>query len=230
MHKIKITVSDNFKCAVTDYRYLKNKNYSDKSALKLVGDHYRLSKMERNCLLRGVVEQKTSIQRKNKLIEAKQIENQHLGIDWYNVLITIESYLKGHFLFLADDGVIRDTSATHGSYRQSKITDQAIKIIGNTLVRIKPDKVRIAIDSPISHSKKMADDLHTRLTRILTVPCVVLLIHSADFELKRYEGIVASSDSVIMDSAERIFDFPRFVLHTYFSFQPKQLDEFTLNG
>ncbi|HEQ71464.1 MAG TPA: DUF434 domain-containing protein, partial [Spirochaetia bacterium] len=33
----------NFKIAVDDYRFLKNRNYPDKAALKLVGDRYRLS-------------------------------------------------------------------------------------------------------------------------------------------------------------------------------------------
>ncbi|MBN1797789.1 MAG: DUF434 domain-containing protein [Spirochaetales bacterium] len=219
-------MKNNFRQAVTDYRYLKNKNYSDKSSLKLVGDRYRLSKIERNCLLRGIVDTTTSIKRKNKLIGSEQIAHQHLGIDWYNVLITIESYLKGHFLFLADDGVIRDTSAIHGSYRQSKITERAIEIIGNTLVIIKPKEMSIAIDSPISHSKEMADDLRRRFNKLLTMPCFLSLAHSADFELKRYRGVVASSDSVIMDSAEKIFDLAHFSLHTYFQFQPKPLDEY----
>jgi hypothetical protein len=222
-------VCHNFKDAVKDYRYLKNKNYSCKSSLKLVGDHYRLSKMQRNCLLRGVVEQNKSSERKKKLIRAEHIEKQHLGIDWYNVLITIESYLKGHLLFLADDGVIRDTSATHGSYRQSQITERVITIIGDTLIVLKPAQVKIAVDSPISYSKKMAVMIRQKMTETLSVPCSVVLAHSADFELKRYQGVVSSSDSVIMDSALKIFDLANFALHSHFDFRLKRLDDLSFN-
>jgi hypothetical protein len=214
-----------FKKAVSDYRYLKNRNYADKSALKLVGDHYRFSKVERNCLRRGVVEKKISLLRKKKLLLPKEVKDLALGIDWYNVLITIESYLKGFLLFLADDGIVRDTSAIHGSYKQSKVTEQAIEIIIKTLGNLQPSKVEIVIDSPISHSKKMADELSQIMESKLKIPFTIFLARSADFKLKRFHGVIASSDSVIIDAVEKIFDLSRFCLSTRFNFEPLKIEE-----
>ncbi len=218
------TYNTGFKDAVTDYRYLKNREYSDKSALKLIGDHYRLSKIQRNCLLRGIVTQNQSITRKKKLIGAKAVRNKSLGIDWYNVLITIESYLKGQLLFLADDGVIRDSSSTHGSYRQSQVTEHAVTTLGKALLDLQPQNLSIVMDSPISFSKMMADNLRTTFNAVLPMPFEITLLHSADYALKTFQGIVASSDSVIMDCVPKIFDIARYCLSVFFGFIPPSVE------
>ncbi len=214
-----------FKNAVSDYKYLKDKKYSDKAALKLVGDHYRLSKVQRNCLLRGIVAHHTARMRKVKLVTPRKIKGRSLGIDWYNVLITVESYLKGHLLFMADDGVVRDTSSTHGSYRQSQVTPRAIDAFCKSMLRLKPGRIRIVMDSPISYSKKMADDLRATFDSVLTMPFEISLMHSADFELKSFDGIVASSDSVIIDSAAAVFDIARFCLAAYYGYRPMPVEK-----
>jgi hypothetical protein len=100
----------NIKIAVENYRYLKNREFPDKASLKLVGDRYRLSRLERNCLFRGVVSVSESERRKTKLVRADELKGQALGIDWYNVVITVESYLKGMPVFLSDDGILRDAT------------------------------------------------------------------------------------------------------------------------
>jgi len=218
----------NFKNALLDYRYLKDHGYAKKSSLKIVGDRYRLSKIARNCLLRGAVEKKICLLRKKKLILAEEVKDRNLGIDWYNVLITVESYLKGHTIFLADDGIIRDASAVHASYRESAITKIAIEKIITALKLINPGSIEVFLDSPISHSKIMADNLKKKMNTQLLFPISILLIHSADFKLKVFNGIVASSDSVIMDSTENIFDFPRFVLEYFFKLKVQKLELLTL--
>ena len=86
----------NFQRAIEDYRFLKNRRYSDKAALKLVGDRYRLTSNERNCLFRAVIADADCALRKQKLITLDALVNKPLGVDWYNVLITVESYLKGY--------------------------------------------------------------------------------------------------------------------------------------
>lgn len=44
-----------------------------------------------------------------------------------------------------------------------------------------------------------------------------------NFPLKTYQGVVASSDSVIMDRAERIYDLPGEVLADVFDVRPPDL-------
>ena len=84
-----------FQDAIRDYRYLKNRGYPDKAALKLVGDHHRLGAQERNCLFRAVFAGRDCRRRRRKLVDPPAVDGQRLGVDWYNVLITVESYLKG---------------------------------------------------------------------------------------------------------------------------------------
>ena len=90
----------NFKKPVKDYRYLMEQGYSEKASLKLVGDRYRLSRLERNCLFRGVRTRSVARCRMEKLVDSDILGGANLGVDWYNVLITVESYLKGFPVFL----------------------------------------------------------------------------------------------------------------------------------
>ena len=145
-----------FKLAIEDFRYLKNRHYPDKAALKLVSDHHRLSATQRNCLFRAVFSACDSERRQAKLIAAEGVEGQLLGVDWYNALITVESYLKGFPVFISDDGLVRDSSGVHGSYKAGKITERGIKEILLVMAALEPARIEIFLDSPISHSGEMA--------------------------------------------------------------------------
>ena len=139
-----------FKLAIEDFRYLKNRNYPDKAALKLVSDHHRLSAIQRNCLFRAIFSASDSRQRKAKLSAAEDVEGQLLGVDWYNVLITVESYLKGFPVFISDDGLVRDSSGIHGSYRAGKITERGITEILSVIASLKPAHIEIFLDGDSS--------------------------------------------------------------------------------
>jgi len=215
---------NNFLNALSDFRFLKNKKYPDRAALKLIGDRYRLSAADRNCLFRGVVSKKTSSRRISTLLKPEQLCSQPLGIDWFNVLITLESYLKGHPVFIADDGVLRDSSGVHGSYRPGSVTPRATTEILKTTICLLPESISIYIDSPISFSGETALSLRKELERLTTIPSTVVVIPSADFPLKSFRGVVATSDSIIMDHNEGIFDLPRYTLLRSFNFRAPDLN------
>jgi len=213
---------EKFILALDDYRYLREKRYPEKASLKLVGDKHRLSRVERNTLFRGVIPEEIAVARKRKLMPPETLKGQSLGIDWYNVLITVESFLGGLPLFISDDGVTRDSSSTHGSYRRTAITDRALDSIFEALRDLAPGRMDAFLDSPIAFSGLMADEARNRLAR-LQIPFLVTLEHTADYPLKSYDGIVASSDSVILDCAQRVFDLPRFVVQARFHSTPPSL-------
>ena len=214
----------NFVEGYDDYKLLREKGYPEKASLKIVGDRYRLSRMERNALFRGVIAHPACAERKSKIVEAHGIRDQSIGIDWYNVLITVESYLRGMPVFISDDGMVRDSSATHGSYRTATVTERAQDAIFDTLRSLAPARIDVFVDSPIAFSAHMADAVRGRLDG--AAPAVsVTLEHSADYPLKSYRGIVASSDSVVLDAAERICDLPRLVLTNSFGFTPPALPD-----
>lgn len=204
-----------FREAIADYRYLKNRGYPDKAALKLVGDHFRLSGIERNCLFRAVFANGDCLRRQAKLVSEAEVAGQPLGVDWYNVLITVESYLKGFPVFLADDGLLRDSSGIHGSYRPGKITPAALDRILTTLRGLQPGRLVLFLDSPISFSGMMAEGLRERLAG-LDADCAVEVQPSADYPLKSFSGVVATSDSSIIDreAVREVFDLARWVLES----------------
>ncbi len=207
-----------FKLAIEDFRYLKNRNYPDKAALKLVSDHHRLSAIQRNCLFRAVFSACDSERRQAKLIAAEQVQGQPLGVDWYNVLITVESYLKGFPVFISDDGLVRDSSGVHGSYKAGKITERGIEKILSVMAELKPARIEVFLDSPISHSGEMAEQLRGKLSSAVSVPSRVSVFPSADYPLKSFAGIVATSDSSIIDrpQVQQVFDLARWVIQSSF--------------
>ncbi len=212
----------NFREACNEFKYLRERGYPEKASLKLVGDRHALSRVQRNCMFRGIIVDHRAEQRKKKIAAPAGIAGACLGVDWYNVLITVESYRRGVVLFVSDDGIVRDSAATHGSYRRTALTERALGEIVAAIAALAPLRVDAFLDAPIAFSALMADDVRARFSAA-SCAAGVALAHSADFPLKGYEGTVASSDSVVLDSARRIFDLPRFVLERSYGFTPPLL-------
>jgi len=118
--------------ASRDYLYLKRRLYSTRSILEIVGNHYQLNTEERNVLYRGFVAKTDIKHRRYKVLGEKQVRGKVLKIDGYNQLITIESYRKGNFVFVASDGVVRDSASVHRSYKPSPFTEEILnKLLKN---------------------------------------------------------------------------------------------------
>jgi hypothetical protein len=216
--------TSNFVLACDEFRYLRGRGYPDKATLKLVADRHRLGRIERNCLFRGIIAAPLARDRRSRIVGSDALAGSALGIDWYNVLITLESYLGGHAVFLCDDGMIRDSAAVHGSYRASALTPRAVSEIAAVLKTAAPSRVDAYVDAPIAWSARMAEDARGALAAACARTDVVL-VHSADYPLKKYDGIVASSDSTIMDHAGRIVDLAAMVLWTVFGFSPPPVEQ-----
>ena len=211
--------------ALQDYRYLKNRGYPDKATLKLVGDRWRLSGLQRNCLFRAVFAEADCRARRAKLAPSEAVVGQPLGVDWYNVLITVESFLKGYPVFLADDGFLRDSSGVHGSYRPGRVTEAALRKILEALDFLAPSRLELHLDAPISFSGAMAEELRWRAPA--ACPCEVTVSPSADYPLKSFPGVVATSDSSIIDRAavQKVVDLARLVLERGFGARVAPVEE-----
>ncbi|RPJ09379.1 MAG: DUF434 domain-containing protein [Spirochaetaceae bacterium] len=219
-----------FRTAVNDFRFLKNRGYSNNSLLNLVGDRYRLSRTARNCLMRGISDRVSSLARKKKVIKPSKVRGMQLWIDWYNVLITVEGYLKGGLLFLSDDGVIRDASAVHGSYRASVVTDPAIQVILDSCMSLFPKEMGIFLDAPVSYSGQMKTLLLSVLEELSPgFPISVEVVPSPDYILKSRAGVKASSDSIIMDAPGYVLDLPRLVLKNRYGYVPKKIEDLNMS-
>ena len=206
--------SEKLENATSDLKFLLNKNYNKKTALDFVGNHYLLDKEERNYLQRKVYSE-ASKGRKSKIIPLSKIKGKTLFIDGYNVLITVESICSSDgSIVVCDDGVLRDVNAVFGKYRCKEDTVNALNSV-LALVRIyNPSDVQVFFDSQVSRSGELA-----KVTEdIMEKQGIQGSAHTApnvDYQLitlsKESDGVVATSDSVIMDKVDNILDIPCFI-------------------
>ncbi len=191
--------------AASDLRYLLDKNYHRKGAVTFVGNHYQLTKADREILKRGVYPDSVAQARRNKLLKPEILNNRPLAVDGHNVLITVESALLGRTLIASDDGLIRDTAGIHSSYRQQKITGKALEFILNFLMPIAPESVLFLFDAPLSQSGELALTV-TRNLPLYHLQGMARAVPVPEKELYGFQGPVASSDSVIIDRVKEPFD------------------------
>jgi len=79
----------------------------------------------------------------------------------------------------------------------------------------------VFLDAPVAFSGELAAALRGRIgDAVPGAAYEVALAASADWPLKRYQGIVASSDSVVLDCASKVLDLARHALEGRYGFSP----------
>jgi hypothetical protein len=129
--------------AVADFSLLLTKGYADKSALKLVGDHFSLTQRQRLAVMRSSCSDPQLKSRLARRVPIEALLGQPIAIDGYNLLITIEAALSGGLIFRGRDGCFRDLASIHGTYRKVEETIPAVQLIGEFLADIRAAKARI---------------------------------------------------------------------------------------
>ncbi|MDP2800166.1 MAG: DUF434 domain-containing protein [Deltaproteobacteria bacterium] len=198
------------KLAAHDFRYLLNRNYPRRTALILVGNRYQLTVAERDLLHRGVFARKDS-ERKNKKIPISALYQTPLAIDGHNVLITLESALKGLPLILADDGFIRDIARAGRGYAPGAFTMEALHLICDTLRRHRPSDIIFLLDSPVSRSGELAAKTRRFLSEYV-LKGSVQAVPVPEKILSGFPGAVATSDSAIIEDAAKVFDLAGHII------------------
>ena len=198
-----------------DYFLLLNRNYPERAALKLVGDRYRLSGSQRNCLYRGITSQANSDIRILKRTENPK--HQLIHVDGYNVIFTIMNYLLGKVLFVAYDGFLRDSGESYGKIEKPDLFIRSANLFLDCLTAASPERTIVYLDASVDdsekHRKMIEDGLWAR-----SLSGEIRFSRYADKELlKIKKGIIASSDSEIIDHSDvGIFDLARHCLETTF--------------
>lgn len=185
--------------AVADYSMLLSKGYAPNSSLKLVGDHFVLTKRQRMALMRAACSDAQLAQRQKKQVIAVELKGKPIVIDGYNLLITIESALSGGVIFIGRDRCLRDLSGVHGSYRKVTETIPAVELIAEYLVGLGVSEVRWLFDSPVSNSGRLKT-LIRELVRQHNWSWQVELLMNPDTELIAADRIVVTTDSNILDN------------------------------
>jgi hypothetical protein len=203
----------NLQEAAEDFRYLLNRGYPRKASLELVGNRYGLTFDERHLLHRGVFSDEHSEARRKKIISVKAVRNKDLAIDGHNVLITVEAGLSGRPLILADDGFVRDISGLSASFKKTEVTDQALRLIVAFLKKWRPRHTLFLFDAPISKSGILAQELRALLKRE-GLPGDALAMKVPEKTLIGFKGVVATSDTAIIDRSKRVIDLAGDIIRT----------------
>ena len=191
--------------AAEDLRYLLNRDYPRDASLQLIGNRYYLDSDHRHLLRRGVFADAIAQERRNKRVFLQEIKGKGLAIDGHNCIITLESALKGRPIIQADDAFIRDIAGVSSGYKESAETEQALEMIMDLLRTANPLEVRFLLDAPISGSGELA----SRIRGLMGeggIPGDASAIKVPERIMARYDGIIVSSDTAVIDCAEQVFD------------------------
>lgn len=197
--------------AVGELSWLLERRYSPGAALELVGDHHQLTKRQRDAVRRCACGPSARRQRRAQAVKVGGLRGQRLAIDGFNVLITVESGLAGAPILLGCDGAYRDLSSVHGSYRRASTTAAAVEALGSVLMGAAPAQVVWYLDRPVSNSGRVRARLQ-EAARLRGVSWQVEVVMSPDRCLASFAGVVATSDSGILDRGVRWVDLPAAAL------------------
>jgi len=197
--------------AVADMRYLLSQGYEKTQVLIWVGNKYQLSKDQRQLLNRSICAPETAKKRQKKKRGLWRLRGAVLGIDGHNVLITVESALKNRILLLADDGFIRDIAGVSASYRPSKTTDKALRIIFALLSLYRPDQIDWYYDAPLSHSGELAATTRHFL-KVCGLKGKAEAVPVPERFLVSYP-LVATSDGALIDICSEVIDLAGEVIN-----------------
>lgn len=199
--------------AARDIRYLLEQGYPKGSAVRFVGDHYGLEKSRRYILSRNVLSPETASTRRIKSVPCRSIGNRHILIDGYNVLITIESYLKGEEMWIGDDGFIRDNRGVFRSHINDAETFRSVELMLSLIQKIRAGEVTVLLDRQMSMSGQLALIIRQRMAAAGIIGQVITSA-STDHDLKiaGSDTIVATADGTIIDAVELVVDIPACII------------------
>lgn len=194
------SVLPRLRAAVHDLSWLRSRGYGDSSALKLVGDRYRLKRRQRNAVARSSCTDREREHRRKAFVSPQDLAGAHLEVDAFNVLISIEGAIGGAYLFVGRDGAYRDVSPVRGTYRLVEETEPAIAALRQVLVVAGVESVTWHLDAQVSNVVRVKSALE-KFAPSSDLSWKVSVEEEVDAVLKAASGPVASSDSEILDQA-----------------------------
>jgi hypothetical protein len=197
--------------AAEDLRFLLDRGYPRDASLQLVGNRYNLSQEYRHLLRRGVFSHSLAEERNAKRVSVAELKGTGLAIDGHNCIITLESALKGKTVLLADDGFIRDISGVSGGYKETKETNKALELIMNLIAEAETAETRFLLDAPISGSGELAARIRGMMGK-RGIQGDASALKVPEHIMAKYEGIIASSDTAVIDQAEQVFDLAGYLI------------------
>lgn len=197
--------------AVADLSWLLGRGYSDRAALKLVGDRLALTARQRLCVLRAACSDEAREHRLARQTPPALLRGAAAWIDGFNLLTTIEAALAGGVVLACRDGSYRDMASLHGSYKHVSETRPAIALIGEELSGLGAGPCRWLLDSPVSNSGRLKNLLEEAAAQA-GWDWEVVLAPDPDRQLIASPAVVVTADSAILDRCQRWSALARYVV------------------
>ena len=141
---------------VADLSWLLSRGYAMPSALKLVGDRYRLVERQRVAVQRSACSDAALASRKSRQLDSPSIRGKARLIDGFNLILTLESALGGGVVLVGRDGCYRDMASVHGTYRKVEETRPALELAARLLAEWGVESCTWLLDAPVSNSGRLA--------------------------------------------------------------------------
>lgn len=207
-------MQEKLKEAAKDLSYLISRGFAEKSSLQLVGNRYRLNARQQKALLGMSASPQQVLLRKERSLQPNQLKDTTIAIDGFNLLIILETVMSGGYVFKGLDGYYRDVSGVHGTYKRVRKTEEALHLIGTTLIKLGVHSINWYFDSPVSNSGR----LKTLLGKVATqygFPWKIILDNNPDKVLADSDHIVISSDAWVLDRAKQNFNMAAYLIEKY---------------
>jgi hypothetical protein len=180
--------------AASDLSWLLSRGYAELSALKLVGDRYRLVERQRIAVRRSACTDAALASRRLRQIGLESLRGQPVRIDGFNLILTLESALGGGVVLKGRDGCYRDLAGVHGTYRRVEETRPALELAARLLTSWGVGQCTWLLDAPVSNSGRLA-----AMIRAMDTGWSAEVVPNPDTLLIQPGAIVATSDAGILD-------------------------------
>lgn len=189
--------------ACQELAYLRRRGYPLPSALKLVGDRYQLYERQRRALTRATSAAGGEAERADRRLRGRHPAPAGLWVDGFNVIITLETALKGGVLVSTLDDTLRDLAGVHGAYRVRPVSERALELLVEDLGQRgwQEVPVRFLLDAPVSNTGRLSALIRARAAAA-DLPWEVEVVPDPDQVLRGPlpEGVVvASGDAPVLD-------------------------------
>ena len=177
--------------------FLINEGYDLKQATTFVGNHFLLSERQRLAVMRSLATKEQLTNREKKRRTASSLSGEHVWIDGFNTIITLEVLLSDSILFSCRDGTIRDLAALRGTYRIISETESAVRMLFDVLTDMKIHSATILLDEPVSNSGRLKT-LMADVGEDYSFDLDIQIQKDVDRALYNKENVI-TSDSIILD-------------------------------
>lgn len=198
--------------ALHDMYYLLSKDYPPRATLELVSNKYRLRKRQ-ILALQGMACSSSAIEnRKYKERPADSIKGQTIYLDGFNVVIILETFLSGGYVFRGLDGCYRDISSVHGSYKRVIQTKEVLVTVGNALKKLNLQQIIWIFDAPVSNSGRLKT-LCYEIASEYGFSWEIILDNAPDKFLIANNRLIVSSDAWILNSCYAWFNLVSYIIN-----------------